>query len=80
MLAQAVLFGIKHPKALPILFKIGKSVSFREDGYFVYTSSPMHNPADTVIIDNIKADHTIWNLKEERNEDGTFKSLSGWVG
>lgn len=51
-----------------------------EDGWFTYSSGKSHNPADTVIIDNIKADHTFKDVVEEKTPEGRFKRLSGYVG
>ena len=47
---------------------------------FVVSSGPMFNPADAVFINNIKADHTITITHDERDADGRFLRLSGYVG
>jgi len=60
--------------------KIVKSFTVRDGKFTFYSSGPMWNPAETVIIDNIKADKTFRNLVEETDEQGRFKSYSGEVG
>lgn len=71
---------MKHRKALSVLSKITKSVVLRQDGLFSYSTGKPFNPADTVVIDNIKADHNVKNYKEEYDSEGRLVRISGEVG